>query len=57
MWIKFNEFGFLNDLLTMHASRQRPKFLRSRVNYQAINVDTLRAQNMESFPTLNQVSC
>ncbi|KAJ9552246.1 hypothetical protein OSB04_016291 [Centaurea solstitialis] len=34
----------------------RPKFLRSRVNYQAINVDTLRAQNMESFPTFNQVT-
>ncbi|XP_050378441.1 probable plastid-lipid-associated protein 4, chloroplastic [Argentina anserina] len=32
----------------------RPKFLRSRVNYQAINVDTLRAQNMESGPTFNQ---
>ncbi|PWA94490.1 plastid-lipid associated protein PAP / fibrillin family protein [Artemisia annua] len=35
---------------------KRPKFLRSRVNYQAINADTLRAQNMESFPTFNQVS-
>ncbi|CAI9304330.1 unnamed protein product [Lactuca saligna] len=35
---------------------KRPKFLRSRVNYQAINVDTLRAQNMESFPTFNQVT-
>ncbi|KAL6184162.1 hypothetical protein ACLB2K_045566 [Fragaria x ananassa] len=34
----------------------RPKFLRSRVNYQAINVDTLRAQNMESWPTFNQVT-
>lgn len=35
---------------------KRPKFLRSRVNYQAINADTLRAQNMESFPTFNQVT-
>ncbi|KAK9073936.1 hypothetical protein SSX86_006530 [Deinandra increscens subsp. villosa] len=35
---------------------KRPKFLRSRINYQAINVDTLRAQNMESFPTFNQVT-
>ncbi|BBG96116.1 Probable plastid-lipid-associated protein 4, chloroplastic [Prunus dulcis] len=35
---------------------QRPKFLRSRVNYQAINADTLRAQNMESWPTFNQVT-
>ncbi|XAR53125.1 hypothetical protein NMG60_11021538 [Bertholletia excelsa] len=35
---------------------QRPKFLRSRTNYQAINVDTLRAQNMESFPFFNQVT-
>ncbi|XP_024960082.1 probable plastid-lipid-associated protein 4, chloroplastic [Cynara cardunculus var. scolymus] len=35
---------------------KRPKLLRSRVNYQAINADTLRAQNMESFPTFNQVT-
>ncbi|GMI87958.1 FIBRILLIN3a [Hibiscus trionum] len=35
---------------------QRPKFLRSRTNYQAINVYTLRAQNMESFPFFNQVT-
>lgn len=35
---------------------QRPKFLRSRVNYQAINLDTLRAQNMESWPFFNQVT-
>lgn len=35
---------------------QRPKFLRSRANYQAINGDTLRAQNMESFPFFNQVT-
>ncbi|GKC85587.1 probable plastid-lipid-associated protein 4, chloroplastic, partial [Tanacetum coccineum] len=35
---------------------KRPKFLRSRINYQAINADTLRAQNMESFPTFNQVT-
>ncbi|XP_052194455.1 probable plastid-lipid-associated protein 4, chloroplastic [Diospyros lotus] len=35
---------------------QRPKFLRSRTNYQAINVDTLRAQNMESWPFFNQVT-
>ncbi|CAO2812936.1 unnamed protein product [Amaranthus hypochondriacus] len=35
---------------------QRPKFLRSRVNYQAINVDTLRAQNMETWPFFNQVT-
>ncbi|XP_060216526.1 uncharacterized protein LOC132644009 isoform X1 [Lycium barbarum] len=33
---------------------QRPKILRSRVNYQAINVDTLRAQNMEGWPFFNQ---
>ncbi|KAL9258856.1 putative plastid-lipid-associated protein 4, chloroplastic [Drosera capensis] len=36
--------------------RQRPKLLRSRTNYQAINVDTLRAQNMESWPFFNQVT-
>ncbi|KAL2254359.1 probable plastid-lipid-associated protein 4, chloroplastic isoform X2 [Sesamum indicum] len=35
---------------------QRPKFLRSRRNFQAINVDTLRAQNMESWPFFNQVT-
>ncbi|XVF68118.1 hypothetical protein PTKIN_Ptkin10aG0177500 [Pterospermum kingtungense] len=35
---------------------QRPKFLRSTTNYQAINVDTLRAQNMESWPFFNQVT-
>lgn len=53
----FDNFSYLiNGLLTKCISLQRPKFLRSRVNYQAINVDTLRAQNMESFPTFNQVS-
>ncbi|XP_016547830.2 probable plastid-lipid-associated protein 4, chloroplastic isoform X5 [Capsicum annuum] len=35
---------------------QRPKILRSRVNYQAVNVDTLRAQNMEGWPFFNQVT-
>ncbi|XP_009773431.1 probable plastid-lipid-associated protein 4, chloroplastic [Nicotiana sylvestris] len=35
---------------------QRPKILRSRVNYQAINGDTLRAQNMEGWPFFNQVT-
>lgn len=35
---------------------ERPKFLRSRVNYQAINLDTLRAQNMETWPFFNQVT-
>uniref|UniRef100_A0A5B7B516 Plastid lipid-associated protein/fibrillin conserved domain-containing protein n=1 Tax=Davidia involucrata TaxID=16924 RepID=A0A5B7B516_DAVIN len=35
---------------------QRPKFLRSRTNFQAINADTLRAQNMESWPFFNQVT-
>ncbi|XP_022156963.1 probable plastid-lipid-associated protein 4, chloroplastic [Momordica charantia] len=35
---------------------ERPKFLRSRTNYQGINVDTLRAQNMESGPFFNQVT-
>ncbi|OAY44898.1 probable plastid-lipid-associated protein 4, chloroplastic [Manihot esculenta] len=35
---------------------QRPKFLRSITNYQAINADTLRAQNMESWPFFNQVT-
>ncbi|KAK4271161.1 hypothetical protein QN277_019895 [Acacia crassicarpa] len=35
---------------------QRPKILRSRTNFQAINADTLRAQNMESWPFFNQVT-
>ncbi|XP_059457349.1 probable plastid-lipid-associated protein 4, chloroplastic [Corylus avellana] len=35
---------------------QRPKFLRSSGNYQGINLDTLRAQNMESWPFFNQVT-
>ncbi|XP_022895585.1 probable plastid-lipid-associated protein 4, chloroplastic [Olea europaea var. sylvestris] len=35
---------------------QRPKLLRSRTNYQAINADRLRAQNMESWPFFNQVT-
>ncbi|KAF6147939.1 hypothetical protein GIB67_001514 [Kingdonia uniflora] len=35
---------------------QRPKFLRSKGNFQAINTDTLRAQNMESWPFFNQVT-
>lgn len=35
---------------------QRPKFLRSKTNYQGINTDTLRAQNMESGPFFNQVT-
>ncbi|KAK1368390.1 putative plastid-lipid-associated protein 4, chloroplastic [Heracleum sosnowskyi] len=34
----------------------RPKILRSKVNYQAINADILRAQNMESWPFFNQVT-
>ncbi|XP_026388278.1 probable plastid-lipid-associated protein 4, chloroplastic isoform X2 [Papaver somniferum] len=33
---------------------QRPKLLRSRANFQAINADILRAQNMESWPFFNQ---
>uniref|UniRef100_A0A7N0RH08 Plastid lipid-associated protein/fibrillin conserved domain-containing protein n=1 Tax=Kalanchoe fedtschenkoi TaxID=63787 RepID=A0A7N0RH08_KALFE len=41
---------------TSILQRERPKFLRSRTNYQAINVDTLRAQNQESFPFFNQVT-
>ncbi|KAL4035289.1 hypothetical protein IC575_003970 [Cucumis melo] len=35
---------------------ERPKFFRSRINYQGINVDSLRAQNMESWPFFNQVT-
>lgn len=41
---------------TSILKKERPKFLRSRVNYQAINTDTLRAQNMESAPFFNQVT-
>uniref|UniRef100_A0ACD5X6J8 Uncharacterized protein n=1 Tax=Avena sativa TaxID=4498 RepID=A0ACD5X6J8_AVESA len=36
---------------------QRPKFLRPNGTiYQAINTDTLRAQNMETWPYFNQVT-
>ncbi|XP_024021142.1 probable plastid-lipid-associated protein 4, chloroplastic isoform X2 [Morus notabilis] len=36
---------------------QRPKFLRPNGKiYQAINVDTLRAQNMETWPFFNQAT-
>ncbi|KAL3538564.1 hypothetical protein ACH5RR_001930 [Cinchona calisaya] len=35
---------------------KRPKILRSKRNFQGINVDTLRAQNMESWPFFNQVT-
>ncbi|KAK9287258.1 hypothetical protein L1049_015671 [Liquidambar formosana] len=36
---------------------KRPKFLRPNGKiYQAINVDTLRAQNMETWPFFNQVT-
>ncbi|XP_048128688.1 probable plastid-lipid-associated protein 4, chloroplastic isoform X2 [Rhodamnia argentea] len=36
---------------------ERPKFLRPNGKiYQAINVDTLRAQNMETWPFFNQVT-
>lgn len=36
---------------------KRPKFLRANGNiYQAINVDTLRAQNMETWPFFNQAT-
>lgn len=41
--------------LEKSMSWQRPKFLRSSANYQAISLDTLRAQNMESWPFFNQV--
>ncbi|CAK9151187.1 unnamed protein product [Ilex paraguariensis] len=36
---------------------QRPKFLRPNGKiYQAINIDTLRAQNMETWPFFNQAT-
>ncbi|WMV55311.1 hypothetical protein MTR67_048696 [Solanum verrucosum] len=46
---------FLKQPLPPRGSGKRPKILRSRLNYQAINVDTLRAQNMEGGPFFNQV--
>ncbi|EPS71723.1 hypothetical protein M569_03036, partial [Genlisea aurea] len=36
--------------------RKRPKALRSRRNYQAIDTENLRAQNLESWPFFNQVT-
>ncbi|CAL0334327.1 unnamed protein product [Lupinus luteus] len=44
------------SILQTKVTIARPKFLRSVANYQAINVDTLRAQNMESWPFFNQVT-
>ena len=39
-----------------HFLLQRPKYLRPFGKiYQAINADTLRAQNMETYPYFNQV--
>jgi hypothetical protein len=39
-----------------HLVLQRPKYLRPFGKiYQAINADTLRAQNMETWPYFNQV--
>ncbi|GMP39226.1 hypothetical protein CsSME_00010150 [Camellia sinensis var. sinensis] len=46
----------LVELVKDDQYSNRPKLLRSRTNYQAINVDTLRAQNMESWPFFNQVT-
>ncbi|XP_013598117.1 PREDICTED: probable plastid-lipid-associated protein 4, chloroplastic isoform X1 [Brassica oleracea var. oleracea] len=36
--------------------KQKPKFLRSVTNYQSINVDTLKVQNMETWPFFNSVT-
>jgi PAP_fibrillin len=47
----------LKDIITVVIMLQRPKFLRPNGKiYQAINADTLRAQNMETWPYFNQVS-
>ncbi|KAG2261487.1 hypothetical protein Bca52824_068566 [Brassica carinata] len=35
---------------------KKPKFLRSVTNYQSINVDTLKVQNMETWPFFNSVT-
>ncbi|WZZ74020.1 hypothetical protein YC2023_085390 [Brassica napus] len=35
---------------------KKPKFLRSITNYQSINVDTLKVQNMETWPFFNSVT-
>ncbi|CAN1813036.1 Probable plastid-lipid-associated protein 4, chloroplastic [Linum perenne] len=51
-----SQFYKLRDNFQLFVEKQRPKLLRSRTNYQAINVDTLRAQNMESWPFFNQVT-
>lgn len=48
------ELIYTTSLSILQTSR--PKILRSKVNYQAINADILRAQNMESWPFFNQVT-
>ncbi|CAN8253703.1 unnamed protein product [Cochlearia groenlandica] len=35
---------------------KKPRFLRSITNYQSINVDTLKVQNMETWPFFNSVT-
>ena len=49
-------FSSYKSLITYGFMWQRPKFLRPNGKiYQAINADTLRAQNMETWPFFNQV--
>ncbi|KAK6143746.1 hypothetical protein DH2020_024094 [Rehmannia glutinosa] len=52
------DFLIMNKRLTFCSKLwQRPKFLRPNGKiYQAINVDTLRAQNMETWPFFNQAT-
>ncbi|THU45928.1 hypothetical protein C4D60_Mb02t23130 [Musa balbisiana] len=50
-------YEILGALFTVSYLIQRPKFLRPNGEiYQAINADTLRAQNMETWPYFNQVT-
>lgn len=49
-------FGAWCVILSYLQCKQKPKFLRSITNYQSINVDTLKVQNMETWPFFNSVN-
>ncbi|CAI9764506.1 unnamed protein product [Fraxinus pennsylvanica] len=55
-WGCLSENQFSHSRNRTVKTRERPKLLRSRTNYQAIDSDRLRAQNMESWPFFNQVT-
>ena len=56
VFIFFKKVSHVQMWSSCHLLLQRPKYLRPFGKiYQAINADTLRAQNMETWPYFNQV--